>query len=262
MIIDACGFKLNYEIHENSDKSNTKGDIVFLHGWGSSLGVFGHMVRQLEAEYRCILLDLPGFGNSDMPSQPLTLENYCECVYSFIKKLGLDNPIMIGHSNGGRVIISLCSDGRLKPEKIVLFGAAGIKKKKSARQVLRLCCFKTAKFFLTLPLIRNATADLLEQVRSYFGSTDYNSAPPVMRKTLINLINTDLTPRLKNIGASTLLIWGENDTETPLYMAKIMEREIADCGLCVIKGGTHWSFVEYPVQVDAILHSFLGGGDG
>ena len=78
-----------------------------------------------------------------------------------------------------------------------------------------------------------------------------------MRKTLVNLINDDMTPYLDGIKSSTLLIWGENDTATPLYMAKQIEKIIPDCGLCVIKGAGHWSFVEKPMQANAILNSFI-----
>ena len=63
-----------------------------------------------------------------------------------------------------------------------------------------------------------------------------------------------------NIKASTLLIWGENDTASPLWMAKVMEEKIKDCGLVVMPGLSHWNFVENPVQTDAILNSFLLGG--
>ena len=108
-----------------------------------------------------------------------------------------------------------------------------------------------------MPIIRNFTADALDKLRSHFGSADYKSAPPVMRQTLVNLINTDVSDKLHNITASTLLIWGENDTASPLWMARVMEKEIKDCGLVVMPGLSHWNFIENPLQVDAILNSFL-----
>ena len=112
---------------------------------------------------------------------------------------------------------------------------------------------------LTLPIIRLYTKDALDLLRSHFGSADYKSAPPVMRQTLVNPKNSDVTDKLHNIKASTLLIWGENDTASPLWMARIMEEKIKDCGLVVMPGCSHWNFVENPAQTDAILKSFLGG---
>lgn len=233
-------------------------DILFLHGWGSSVDAFRRMIMPLKSRFRCILIDLPGFGKSDLPKEPLSIDDYCRIVLKFMNELKLNNPIMIGHSNGGRITLNMCAEGMVNPEKIVLFGAAGIPLKKTFKQKMRTRCFKIIKGALTLPIVKNYTENLLNDARRHFGSADYNSAPPVMRQTLVKLINTDLTDKLHNIKASTLLIWGENDTATPLYTAKIMEREIEDCSLCVLNGLSHWAFIENPTQVDAILQNFLG----
>lgn len=253
MTVEVKGIKLNYEICGQGE------DILFLHGWGASLESFRAMVSPLSKNFRCILLDAPGCGKSDLPNEPLTPKDYCDITKEFMKKVGLKNPIMIGHSNGGRTILNMCADGYVKPKKIVLFGAAGIKSKKSFKQRLRQSVYKTCRRVLTLPIIRLYTKDALELLRSHFGSADYKSAPPVMRQTLVNLINSDVTDKLHNIKASTLLIWGENDTASPLWMARVMEEKIKDCGLVVMPGCSHWNFVENPVQTDAILKSFLGG---
>lgn len=232
-------------------------DILFLHGWGSSREAFYRMILPLKADFRCILLDLPGCGKSALPENPLSLDDYCRIVKEFMNQLSLDSPIMIGHSNGGRITLNMCAEHMVDPEKIVLFGAAGIPPKKSARQKLRQRTFKLIKGALTLPIVKNYTASLLDDARRHFGSADYNAAPPVMRQTLVKLIHEDLTEKLHNITAETLLIWGENDTAAPLYTAKIMEREIKGSGLCVLEGLSHWCFIEDPARVDAILDCFL-----
>ena len=251
MTVNINGVNINYEI------SGSGKDILFLHGWGSSLNAFDRIVAPLKAHFRCIALDLPGFGKSDIPTTPLNLQDYCSVVKEFLKTLKIKDPIMIGHSNGARIILKMCADKSVNPEKIVLFGAAGLRKKPTLRKKLRLYSYKTIKFLLTLPLIKHFTKEMLEAARKYYGSADYNAASPVMRQTLVNLVNVDLKNELHKITASTLLIWGENDTDTPLEFAKIMKEKIKDCGLCVIKGGTHWCFVENPAQVDLILNSFL-----
>ena len=117
--------------------------------------------------------------------------------------------------------------------------------------------FKAVKGFLGLPFFKKNSEELINKARVRFGSADYSSAPEVMRKTMVNLINQDMTPYIPEIIASTLLVWGENDTATPLYMAKKIEKMIKDCGLCVIKDAGHWAFVEKPAQVHAILRRFI-----
>ena len=151
----------------------------------------------------------------------------------------------------------MCAEKMVTPKKIVLFGSAGIRSKKSLKSRIRTRTFKIIKGTLSLPIVRNYSQDALEHARNHFGSADYRSAPPVMRQTLVNLVNVDLRDILHNITASTLLIWGECDTETPLSHAKIIEQNISDCGLCVLEGGSHFAFVEQPARVDAILKSFL-----
>lgn len=235
--------------------------LLFLHGWGSSLDAFRFIWSELSSDFQCIGVDFPGCGGSSLPERALTLDDYCDLVLQFIKKLNLENPILIGHSNGGRVILKLCGSGKVSPEKIILLDAAGVKPKKTLRQKCRQAQFKFIKRVLTLPIVKNFTEALLEAARNHYGSADYKSAPPVMRQTLVNLVNVDLRELMPNIKASTLLIWGECDTATPLSDAKTMEKLIPDSGLCVIKGAGHFSFIDNRVQVNLILRSFLGGAN-
>lgn len=74
-----------------------------------------------------------------------------------------------------------------------------------------------------------------------------------MRNTLVKLVNEDLRSNLKEINVPTLLLWGENDTETPLEDAKIMEKEIPDAGLVTFKQCSHYVFLERPIQINNII---------
>ncbi len=251
MFITCCGMKLNY-IDEGDGPV-----VLLLHGWGASCDSYKGVINTLRDKCRLVALDFPGCGKSDLPERPLDINDYVALVMEFCSALNISNPILVGHSHGGRVIMKLAGSGLMNPRKIVFIDAAGIKPKFSLKKWCKVRTFKTVKWFLTLPVIRNHTKDTLQKARNHFGSADYNSAPEVMRKTLVNLVNDDMTAYLDGISASTLLIWGENDTATPLYMAKKIEKIIPDCGLCVIKGTGHWSFVEKPHEAQSILRSFL-----
>lgn len=251
MFTEINGLKVHYT------DTGSGPEILFLHGWGASAASYNNVITSLSQKCRCVAVDFPGCGETDLPEKPLVTDDYLDFVLKFIEKVGLDNPILVGHSHGCRVIMKLCGTGLLNPSKIVFIDGAGIKPRFNIKKEIKVKTFKTIKWFLTLPFIRNHTEETLKKARAHFGSADYNSAPEVMRKTLVNLVNDDMTPYLKGIKASTLLIWGENDTATPLYMAHQLEKTISDCGLCVIKNAGHWSFVEKPVQAIAILNSFL-----
>lgn len=231
--------------------------VLLLHGWGSSFDVYKGIIASLSDRCCLVALNFPGCANSEIMKNPWNLDDYCDLVVEFIEKLGLNNPILIGHSHGGRVILKLAATKRVNPPKIVLLDSAGLIPKKSFKQKARAKSFKTIKWALSLPVIKNHSEGLLEKARAHYGSADYNAAPLVLRQTLVSLVNTDLRDILPNISCPTLLIWGENDTATPLSDAKIIESLIKDSGLCVIKGTGHYSFCEKPFEAHAILRSFI-----
>ncbi len=254
MNITVNGLQLHYEQYGQGE------DILLLHGWGSSLDAFAYLGGRIAKQYRVTALDFPGFGSSELPPEPWDVEQYAVLTLAFMKAIGLQDPIMLGHSFGGRVIMKLCGTGRVSPSKLLLVDAAGVRRKPPFKTRLRTRTFKIARWVLTRKLWAKACEPTLNQVRAYFGSADYNAAPPVLRQTLVKVVNEDLTPILKNITATTLLIYGENDTATPVADAKIMEREIPDAGLCIIPDAGHWAFVEQPSMVAGIIDNFLNIG--
>ena len=251
MFITVDGLKINY---------TDEGDgmpVLLLHGWGSANTVYAGIINTLKGRCRLVAPDFPGCGGSDTMSEPWDLERYADFVLKFMTAVNLENPIMMGHSHGGRVTLYMTAKGMVNPPKIVLLDAAGLIPKKSAKQKLRAKSFKAIKTVLTLPVIKNFSGGLLDKARKHYGSADYNNAPEVLRRTLVSLVNTDIRDMLPNIKCPSLLIWGENDTATPLEDAKIIEKLIPDAGLCVIKGTGHYSFVERPFEAHAILNSFI-----
>ena len=231
--------------------------VLLLHGWGSSFDVYKGIMDTLCGRCRLVAVNFPGCGGSETMKTPWTLDDYCDFVLKFMKKVDLHDPIMIGHSHGGRVILKMAAAGLVSPPKIVLLDSAGLIPKKSLKQKCRAKSFKAIKRVLTLPILKGHTEGLLDKARRHYGSADYNAAPEVLRKTMVSLVNTDLREIIGNISCPTLLIWGENDTATPLSDAEIIKNLIPDSGLCVIKGTGHYSFCEKPYEAAAILRSFI-----
>ena len=251
MFLDIDGLKIEY------CEEGEGYPVLLLHGWGASFDTYRGIINTLKNRHRVVALNFPGCGNSGTMETPWNLDDYCDLVLKFMKALGLENPIMFGHSHGGRVTIKMVAEGMVNPPKIVLLDSAGLIPKKSFRQKFRAKSFKFIKGVLTLPVVKNFSGGLLEKARNHYGSADYNAAPLVLRQTLVSLVNTDLRDILHKISCPTLLIWGENDTATPLSDAKIIKNSIKDCGLCVIKGTGHFSFLERPFEAHAIINSFI-----
>lgn len=231
--------------------------ILMLHGWGSSYKFYEPIIEALSDRFRVIAVNFPGCANSQTMKRPWNLDDYCNFVLKFMVLLEIENPILIGHSHGGRVILKMAATGLINPPKIVLLDSAGLIPKKSFKQKFRAKSFKTIKKLLTMPVIKNYSGALLEKARNHYGSADYNAAPLVLRQTLVSLVNTDLRDIVHNISCPTLLIWGEKDTDTPLSDAKILESLIKDCGLCVYENAGHFAFFEQIGKTIAILNSFL-----
>lgn len=252
MNIQVSQLNINYEtVGEGKD-------VLLLHGWGSSLSAFKGVTELLKGKYKVTALDLPGFGKSEMQKRPWSVGDYCDFIMEFIDRAGLKDPILLGHSYGGRIILKLCGEKRLSPEKIVLLAGAGIKSKKPFKVRAKQGFFKTVKSLGKCILWEDAGEVFTEYFRRKLGSADYNSAPEVLRKSLVMAVNEDLTPVLSNITAKTLLIYGEKDTATPIREAKIIEQGVSGKSkLCIIKDAGHWAMVEQPAQVLGYIAEFL-----
>ncbi|MBR2447845.1 MAG: alpha/beta hydrolase, partial [Clostridia bacterium] len=123
--------------------------VLLLHGWGSSFDVYQGIINTLKNRYKVVALNFPGCGNSDTMENPWNLDDYCNLVLEFMNKIGIENPIMFGHSHGGRVTLKMAADGMVNPPKIVLLDSAGLIPKKSFRQKWRAKSFKIIKTVLT-----------------------------------------------------------------------------------------------------------------
>ena len=101
----------------------------------------------------------------------------------------------------------------------------------------------------------------LEKLYKRFGSDDYQNSSGVMRKILVRVVNENLKPILRDIKAPTLLIWGEKDEATPLYMGQIMEKEISDSGLVVFEGAGHYSYLDDFNRFSRVMEAFFKSED-
>lgn len=179
-------------------------------------------------------------------------------VHEFISKLNINKPHVIAHSFGGRITIYLASNYKDLFSKIVLVDSAGVKPKISIKKKFKIFMFKCGKVFLKIITPKDKYAEKLNEFRKKFASSDYSSIKSdIIRQTFSKVISLDLTNNLKNIENPVLLIWGENDTDTPIYMAKIMEKKIPDSGLVVLKNAGHFSYIDASGDFNLIVDKFL-----
>lgn len=231
---------INYKQYGNKDGKN----IVLLHGWGQNIQMMEPIGNNL-SDYYITILDLPGFGNSSEPSDALTIYDYKEILRKFLENLKIENPIIMGHSFGGR--IAICYAAEEKVEKLVLFGSPCVRhERKNTKE-------KVLKGLKKLPGMNK----IGEYMKKYIGSDDYKKASPIMREILVNTVNEDLSDCAKEIKCPTLLIWGTLDTAAPIEEAKELEKLLVDGALIELEGCTHYAYLEALPQVINILNNFL-----
>jgi len=238
--------------------------LLFLHGWGDSFKTFDALISAIsfldktsdQKKYRLIRLDLPGFGVSEQAKTDWNLNNYVNFIDSFIKKLNLDVSAMIGHSLGGRIVIKGVAGGIFNPQKIILIASAGIAKRKTLRNRIFKIIAKMGNLITLIPPFlfwRNA---LRKKMYSIIGSRDYINAG-TMRRTFVQIINEDLSENAKKIKLPTLLIWGENDTETPATDGVRLSEMIVNSKIQIFENSNHFVHQEKPKEIAGLIQDFL-----
>jgi len=146
---------------------------------------------------------------------------------------------------------------KLSIKKLILIDSAGVKPRRSLKYYFKVYSYKFAKNTLKLFAPLSFQKKLLQNFQNKSGSEDYRNASPTMKKILINVVNEDLTHLMPKITAPSLLIWGENDQDTPLYQAQTMEKYIPDSGLVVLKNAGHYSYLDKLHEFLTIIEHFI-----
>jgi pimeloyl-ACP methyl ester carboxylesterase len=240
---------INYELEG-------KGKLVLLlHGWGDSVKGVSSLKKVLSSEYQVLAVDLPGLGASQAPNIAWDLDNYSDFLEAFLKKLNLDQPYaVIGHSNGGALAIRAISLNRLKPKKLVLMAASGIRAKASAKRTSFMFIAKTGKV---------ASAFLPPSSRKRLRDKLYASAGsdmlviPHMQETFKKIVRQDVQTDAAKIAIPTLLIYGQNDQETPLSFGKIYNQQIKGSKLEVVASAGHFVHIDQSKITIDLIEDFL-----
>jgi pimeloyl-ACP methyl ester carboxylesterase len=223
--------------------------LILLHGWGRSLEALRPLGELLAKDYKVTLLDLPGFGRSPLPSEASndgggwdTLQ-YATRVKAWLDQNGINRCTVIGHSFGGRISVRLASRYPDLIESVVLVGAHGLKRERSLKEEVRVR-------WIRLLVSGAKRIDGLTGSRIFahyfaprFGSDDYKAAGD-LRKTLVKTVNEDLSCEAKTIKAPTLLLWGEDDPQAPIDIARNYHKFINGSELHIFPRKGHEPFAD------------------
>jgi len=248
--IDIDGVTLHYRRSGEGSRA-----IILMHGWGCNMDAMSIFERVGAEKHTVYNLDMPGFGTSSEPPFPWGIEDYTHMLEDFVKAMGIGSPILIGHSFGGRVAILYAS--RNDVNRLILVDAAGVRPRRSPVYYAKVYSFKLARKIYPYLMGRAKAEKVIAEMRARRGSYDYNNCSDMMRRVMVRVVNADLRHAMPHIKAPTLLMWGEDDSATPLRDARIMKKLIPDAGLVTFPGAGHFSFIDNPYQSAATVRRFI-----
>lgn len=229
--------------------------VLILHGWADSSKGLAALTSELSQKYDVIALDLPGFGATQLPPQAWGLSEYAAFVEHFLEKIGATKVYaVIGHSNGGAMAIHGLANGVLHAAKLVLLGSAGIRGEYKGRNKALRMVAKTGKA-LTAPLPAGVKNKLRRKVYKTIGSDML--VVESLQETFKKVVGQDVRADAAKITIPTLLIYGQNDEQTPPRYGQIFTQAIAGSQLHVISDAGHFVHLDQPQQTTTLIEEFL-----
>lgn len=232
-----------------------KTSIIILHGWKLNSESYQNLQRIFNDKgYKVFVPDLPGFGKNSEIDRIYTLDNYADFVLNYIKKNNISFPILLGHSFGGRISLAVGAKHPSLIKSLVLTGVPGFIPASKLKVNFFYYLAKTGKVIFSIwpfSILANLARKCLYRGA---GAFDYYNTSGFLRETFKKVIRTDLEPYMKMIKIPTLLIWGEKDSLTPVWIAKKMNKSISASELVVVPQENHSFIYKNP---DKFIKEFI-----
>lgn len=225
--------------------------ILLLHGWGDSSATFKKLSGELDDTFRILALDLPGFGGSQKPDKGWELNDYTNFLVHWLKKIEVEKIHgVIGHSNGGAIAIYALATDKLQANKLVLLSSAGIRIPRKAIKSVA----KVGKV-LTSPLPGSIKSRIRKR---FYGSIDSEALIlPQMEETFRKIVSHDVLADAAKITIPTLIIYGENDTDTPPDYGDKFHAAIKNSRLKIVENAGHFVHHDQTAEVNKTILEFL-----
>lgn len=207
--------------------------IFILHGWTYSTQKWTPFIDLLKkGGLDAQLLKIPGLTQE--LNEVWNIETYVEWLRKKVDQQK-SKVVLIGHSNGGRISLAFAVKYPEKISNLILIDSAGIYHKELPIRFKRLV-FKT---IARLGKKLTSSETLRKALYKISRERDYIDAPPLVKKTMQNLITYDISDKLSLVKTPTLIIWGEKDKTTPLADGKLMHQEIKNSKFAIISSARH-----------------------
>lgn len=218
--------------------------ILLVHGWGGSSLSVAKLAAILSKKYNTIILDLPGFGHSDIPNRDWGVAEYAELLIEFIHALKLKNLTYFGHSFGGALGIYIAAKQPQLIRKLILCAPSYKRPSRKVSRIQFLNRLIPARFKLTL-------------YRIFFPGSDISKFP-ALEHNFRKIVTQDLTSYLHKIKAPTLILWGDKDSYVPVSYAYELKKNIKYSIMKIFNGHFHSIPLKYPELIAKEVEKFIG----
>jgi pimeloyl-ACP methyl ester carboxylesterase len=255
--------------------------LFFIHGlsgcWQNWLEQLPHFAR----DHRVIAVDLPGFGQSEMPAEEISISGYADAIDALMTELGIDEAQIVGNSMGGFIGAELAIQYPARVERLVLVAAAGLsiesirtERTKGVRHRAENVVFFSLGHLASRshqvalrPRLRGALLMLVAAHPAKLpgplaAQQVLGSGKPGFSDALEAMCRYPLRDRLEKISCPTLILWGDKDLLVPVKDASIFEQLIPNSRKIIYKDTGHVSMMERPARFNDDVRAFLQEAPG
>ncbi len=242
MFLSVEGKKVNYIIEGTGP---TK--IAFIHGWGGTLQSLKPLHDQAKGQYTSLVLDLPGFGQSDNPNETWGVDEYADFLQKTLRALNFNPTIYFGHSFGGGLGIYLAAKYPNFVTKLILCAPA-FKRNWTSYKEIKNPLYKKVK-------------RLLWPIRRVYYKYRYPKSEallfPHLEENFAKILTQDLTDLLIQVKQPTLVLWGDKDSYTPIQNLEILKQQMPTARIITFANIGHSLPIREPDKVYQEIHKFL-----
>jgi pimeloyl-ACP methyl ester carboxylesterase len=225
-----------------------------------------------------VTLDLPGFGHSPMPREPVSISGYARMLDRLLEQLGIDAAAVVGNSMGGFIGAELAISFPQRVERLVLISAAGVSTYNDPRTVRAVPTLARLERILAAttawlaaksdavsrrPRLREAAMSVVVRHPSRLPAAltaeqMRGAGKPGFMQALQSIIEYDLRERFPEIACPTLVVWGENDALIGVADADVFVELIPNARKVIFEDTGHMAMLERPAAFNVLLRDFLG----
>jgi pimeloyl-ACP methyl ester carboxylesterase len=273
------GVRLAYIDVYAGEEGEPEETIIFLHGLGSYLQAWKRNVPELSRRYRCIAIDLPGYGKSSK-RHDISLDFYAATLKNFADAVGVETCMLCGHSLGGQIAVLAALRFPKLARSLALLSAAGLE---YYTEMERMIIKPFAK--LPIPFFKYASPagvflayaanfyqmpeEALFMVRDrilWAHASDYDLYCEAVLQSFLAMGYSPVAPRLSAVKQPTLIIYGANDNFIPNWfmhggtvrdVARDSARAIPNARYEIFEKCGHFVPFERPRETNEALRRFI-----